>query len=280
MPRLTVFIALPYGLRIRDGDYQTSAAGHVIVVRRVTAAEGDLTEVSADFEHPDAATPEEIIGFQRRDAEQLLRRTNRLLRWCRAVGGQAELVELTRAQGSPFHFLVGVNVDPLPWIRSLVFEAEGPTRPRPSLDEQTDAVRAGLASGGEPEVADLFLIDAEQAIREGRFREAVLFCWSTIDATSNRKYEALIDEALVDEWADARKFLTGVEFGLRNKMTAILHLVAGRSLFREPGKFWDRLGESYRKRNAIIHRGDGAAEDDARAALDVARRVVAVMRSI
>jgi hypothetical protein len=129
-------------------------------------------------------------------------------------------------------------------------------------------------------VADLFLIDAEQAIREGRFREAVLFCWSTIDATFNRKYEALVDSALAGEWADARKFLTGVDFGLRNKMTAILYLVAGRSLFREPGGLWERLTRSYTKRNAIIHRGEGAVEDDARTALDVARGVVAVMRSI
>ncbi len=93
-----------------------------------------------------------------------------------------------------------------------------------------------MASGNEPEVADLFLLDAELAIHEGRFREAVLFCWSTIDATFNRKYDQLVDSKLTGEWAEARSFFKGVDFGLKNKMSAALYLVSGRSLFRESAR--------------------------------------------
>jgi hypothetical protein len=37
---------------------------------------------------------------------------------------------------------------------------------------------------------------------------------------------------------------------------------------------------SYNKRNDVIHRGENATEDDANRALDVARRIVAVMDGI
>jgi hypothetical protein len=64
---------------------------------------------------------------------------------------------------------------------------------------------------------------------------------------------------------------------LKNKMSAALYLVSGRSLFRESGDLWQRLSNSYNKRNGIIHRGESAQEDDARQALDVARRIVEIM---
>jgi hypothetical protein len=134
-----------------------------------------------------------------------------------------------------------------------------------------------MASGGEPEVADLFLLDAELAVHEGRFREAVLFCWSTIDATFNRKYDQLVDARLTGELSEARSFFKGVDFGIKNKMSAALYLLSGRSLFREPGDLWQDLTTSYTKRNGIIHRGQNAGEDDARMALAVARRVVEIM---
>jgi hypothetical protein len=129
-------------------------------------------------------------------------------------------------------------------------------------------------------VAELFLLDAERALYQGRFRETVLFCWSTIDSVFNRKYDALIDIVLAGEWAESRRFFTGVDFGLKNKMTAALYLLAQRSLFREPGNFWERLRVSYDKRNGIIHRGENATEDEARQAIDVAQRVVAIMNAI
>ena len=78
----------------------------------------------------------------------------------------------------------------------------------------------------------------------------------------------------------ARDFFKGVDFGLKNKMSAALFLVGGRSLFREPGDLWQRLSNSYNKRNGIIHRGENANEDEARSALDIARKIVAIMSDL
>jgi hypothetical protein len=134
-----------------------------------------------------------------------------------------------------------------------------------------------MATSREPDVAELFLLDAEQAIHEGRFREAIVFCWSTIDATFNRRYDELVDLELAGEWAEAREFFKGVDFGLRNKMSAAPFIVAGKSFFREPNDLWQRLSTSYNKRNAVIHRGESADEADARQALEVARRISEIM---
>jgi selenocysteine lyase/cysteine desulfurase len=71
-----------------------------------------------------------------------------------------------------------------------------------------------------------------------------------------------------------------LDFKLRNKMSAGMYLVANRSLFREPDGFWKRLSASYSKRNAIIHRGENATEDEATQALAVARRIVQIMGEV
>ncbi len=283
MPTLQVRIQLPYVLRLRAGDYRTSAAGEALQVQQPPLLEGTVarTSVQALFDHPGDCDPEERQRFRARDAEQLLRRTNRLLGWYRAVSRKAEVIELTRAQASPFHFRIVEGSPGEGWADPIAYEAAGPAAlPFVAVDELTDAVRNGLSSGDEPLVADLFPIDAERGLREGRFREAVLFCWSTIDAVFNRKYDSLVNAALQGEWGDARDFFTGVDFGLRNKMSAVMHLVARRSLFREPDGLWTILSTSYKTRNAIIHRGENATEDDAQTALQLVRRIVGVMNSL
>jgi len=63
-------------------------------------------------------------------------------------------------------------------------------------------------------------------------------------------------------------------------MSAALFLVSGRSLFREPKDLWQRLSNSYNKRNGIIHRGESADEDDAHLALDIARTIVELMGAL
>lgn len=67
---------------------------------------------------------------------------------------------------------------------------------------------------------------------------------------------------------------------MKNKMTAALYLIADLSLYRELGDSWERFSNSYQCRNDVIHRGENATEDDARQALDMARRVVAIMAAI
>jgi hypothetical protein len=283
MPRLTVSLQLPYVLRIGNGDYETDTAGGFVRVTQPPLLEGTraLTTLSTVFDHEDSIDRDLIFRLQTRDAEELLRRANRLLRWHRASSRTSDAVELTRDQASPFRFeATGAATESELWNQPVEYEAMGPRSLRLGLDELSDMVRAGLAAGGEPDVADLFLIDAERALREGRFRECVLFCWSTIDSTFNRRYNQLVNASLAGEWRQARDFFTGVDFGLRNKMSAVMHLVAGRSLFREPPPFWEDLSASYRKRNGIIHEGEGASEDEAKLALEIAHRVVGLVRSL
>jgi hypothetical protein len=281
MPDLQVTVVLPYYLRLDAGDYQTVQAGEVIQVLApmLDEATPPRSVLRAQFSPEDSTDPDVIQRLRARCAEQFLTRINRLLRWYRAVSRRADITELTRAQVSPFHFAaVGVALPP-EWISPLPYEQPPPPIQLDAADT-TAAVRAGLGTGRDPDVAELFLLDAQRALHQGRFRETVLFCWSTIDSVFNRKYDALIDVALAGEWAAAREFFTGVDFGVKNKMTAALYLLTHRSLFREPGDFWQSLMGSYNKRNGIIHRGENANEDEAWQAIEVAQRVVAIMNEI
>jgi hypothetical protein len=87
---------------------------------------------------------------------------------------------------------------------------------------------------------------------------------------------AIFDEHLGDDWSEGRDFLKGVDFGLRHKMTTGLRLLTGRSLYKEPGGFWQDLSASYNLRNKIIHEGQVANEDEAKLAIKVARQIVQI----
>lgn len=282
MPELQVSVVLPYYLRLAEGDYQTAQVGEVIQLDAPILLEGTppCTPVRGRFTPEDSGDPEEIEKRRARCSEQLLRRINRLLRWYRSVSRRADITELTRAQVSPFQFKAISAAPPVEWITPLEYEAAGPQPAVLALEQTTQAVRVGLAGGNDPDVADLFVLDAEMALHQGRFRETVLFCWSTIDSVFNRRYDALVDVALAGEWVEGRDFFKGLDFKLRNKMSAGMHLFANRSLFREPGDLWQRLSASYSRRNAIIHRGENATEDEATQAIDIARRIVQIMREV
>jgi hypothetical protein len=223
---------------------------------------------------------DEVQRLRARDVEQFLRRVNKLLRWYRTVTRRAEVTELTAAQASPFQFALTAGTGVREWVTPYVVEATGPQPASLTPAETSRAVRDGLRGGNDPDVAALFLLDAERALHQGRFRETVLFSWSTIDSVFNRQFDLLANTVLDGERSEARKFITGTEFGLRHKMTAAMHLLANRSLYREPEGFWEQLSASYGKRNRIIHRGENAAEEEAILALNVARRVVDIMESI
>jgi hypothetical protein len=282
VPELQVTVVLPYYLRLAEGDYQTARGGELVQVVPPPLLEGTLlrSSVRTLFTLEESADPDEIQRRRVRCGEQLLRRINRLLRWYRSVSRQADITELTRAQVSPFQFVAAGAAVAAEWTAPLEYEAAGPQSAVLNLAQMTQAVRDGLAGDNEPDVAELFLLDAERALHQGRFRETVLFCWSTIDSVFNRRYDALVDAALVGEWGEARDFFKGLDFKLRNKMSAGMYLVANRSLFREPDGFWQRLSASYSKRNAIIHRGENATEDEATQALAVARRIVQIMGEV
>lgn len=281
MPDLRVSVVLPYHLRLDEGDYQTAPSGEAVHVAAPILEEGNppRTPLSAQFSPEDSAEPDAIHHLRAQCAKQFLIRINRFIRWYRAVSRRADITELTRAQVSPFEFEgIGAALAP-EWLAPLAYE-QPPPPVHLDTAQTTAAVRDGLGTGRDPGVAEQFLLDAEHALHQGRFREAVLFCWSTIDSVFSRKYDILVRAALAGEWATARDFFLGHDFGMRNKMSAVMHLVANRSLFREPNQLWQRMTESYNKRNEIIHRGENATEDEANAAVEVARRIVAVVDSI
>ena len=283
MPLIRVSISLPYALGLPEGDYATVQAPGDEPVSIGPAQLDEMqpqTILFTTFQHPDDLDPDQKERARVSDADRLLRRTNRLLRWYRAIRRRADISERTRAQTSPFRFdLIGVG-DPLGWTEPLRYEETGPVATNLTVVDLTNQVREGLSSGDDPRVEVLFLLDAERAVQQGRFREAVLFSWSTIDSVFNRQFDALVDTVLAGEWAGAREFFKGYDFGLRNKMSAGMRFVAGRSLFAEPNDLWARLSASYNKRNNIIHRGENATEDEARDALGVAQAVVRVMREV
>ena len=308
MPRLQASISLPYVLRLTRGLYPSGQPGQELEVHQrsqrpvlqpaselvsptsdrpdsdiweMTVSHTYATVVSFTLAHPGTEDPDEQRRLKSRQADQLLNLTNRLLRGYRSITKNTAITELSRAGASPFRFRADTDRANLSaWESELTYQADLPKKlPKRALTI-TRRVRDLFASGTEPEVADLFLLDAERALHEGRFREAVLFCWSTIDSTFSRKYDDLVDSKLEGEWAEARDFFKGVDFGLRKKMSAALYLVSGRSLFRESGDLWQRLSSSYNKRNGIIHRGESANEDDARRAVDVARRIVEIMSAL
>lgn len=159
----------PYILRLREENYFTSgeepSAGFVQVTQPcATPGSVARTIAGSTFSHPAVSDRDEQRRIRARDAEHLLRLTNRLLRWYRAVSGQAEVIELTRAQASPFQFEVIGHTESVGWDDPLEFEAAGSRPLSRSLDELSVEVRRGLSSGNEPLVERLFLIDAERAL--------------------------------------------------------------------------------------------------------------------
>jgi hypothetical protein len=282
MPEVRVSFLLPSFLHIAAGEYETGLqqARIEVVDPLLIESSAPRTKVCARFIHNDTNDQDAIQRQKASDADQLLWGANRLLRWYRAVTHRAEVVEVTRAQASPFQFeVLSESADP-GWLFPLQYEAAGPAALDMRTDDITQRVRDGFGSGREPDVSELFLLDADRALTQGRFREAVLFCWSTIDSVFTQKYDVLVKVALAEEWSAARDFFTGTDLGIRNKMTAALYLLCQKSLFRQPDPFWERLSNSYTKRNHIIHRGEAASEDEARQAIAVAQQVVEFMNAI
>ena len=169
MPEVRVSISLPFTLLVAEGDYPTTAAGEIIRISAGPPEEtGAQTILSAAFDHPDGENPAAIQSLRFQDADRLLRRTNRLLRWYRSVRRRGDITEMTQARASPFRFEAAEGVDPA-WTQPLEYEESRPVAAVISIAEITNAVRVGLASGADPPVDVLFLLDAERAIQQGRF---------------------------------------------------------------------------------------------------------------
>lgn len=282
MPQIEVAIVLPYLLRLENGIYSASLKGksYQFSLQGVgMAAEGTATVKrtrSSCIFSDTAAVDDEVQQVKTQEAEQLLRQTNRLLRWYRAVTGRGTITELPRAEASPFLFRAINGAEDASPLRGepILFEFS-PLNLDFGQTEQsiTQAIRSGLTGQDDPEVSALFLLDAEQALREGRFREAVLFCWSAIASTFSQKYKLLIQGTV--EGANERESFTNYRnASMRYRMSAGLYFCTGVSIYDQPDSLWEKLTESYSKRNSIIHDGASAQEADADLALSVARQVI------
>ena len=286
MANVRVSIDLPYLLLLPAGEYPTLGEGGSLQLQEtltpaLEGATAPRTIASMVFVADDGTDAQALTRTRHQQADRLLRRVNHLLRWYRVATRQATIIELTRAQASPFQFTVeGTGVA---WGGAAPLEYETPPLPSPAAGSRAafgDTVRQGLSGKTDPDVATLNLLDAEYALSVGRFREAVLLCWGAIDSTFVRKFKSLADDRLKDEWAEGRDFLKGIAFGLRHKMTTGLRLLVGRSLYTEPDSFWQDLSASYGLRNQIIHEGQIAHEDDAKLAIKMARKIVEVAASL
>src|SRR5437899_2723907 len=103
MPEIRISITLPYALRLIDGEYHTAQVDEILRISAPALEETTpQTIVSATFQHDETPDLVEKQRMRVQDADRLLRRTNRMLRWYRAVRQQADITERTRAQASPF----------------------------------------------------------------------------------------------------------------------------------------------------------------------------------
>jgi hypothetical protein len=220
MPRVRASISLPYVLKIRGGVYPSGQLGHALELEEPKLFPGIRpgTTISITADQRDTENPGEQGRLNFKHADLLLSLANRFLRAYRAVTKDSAINELSRAAASPFQFRVDADgAAQVAWEAELRFPSDPPKKLAQRKQITTKRVGELFASGAEPDVANLFLLDAERAIHEGRFREAVLFCWSTIDSTFSRRYDELVDAKLGEEWAEAREFFKGVDFGLRKK---------------------------------------------------------------
>ena len=154
---IQVSLVLPYLLRLPNGVYPTGAEGGMLSLREQYVAEQNTkrTVVSAEFDAPAFLDLKPQFALKSREAEALLKRTNRLIRWYRAETRQAAVVEVTKAQASPFVF--AEKDTKLTWGDELPFEASAPILPTTqSIKSVARAVKKGLASKNDPEVSRLF----------------------------------------------------------------------------------------------------------------------------
>jgi len=260
---------LPYFLRLGNqhfGQLEVSQAG-------------DHTQVRVHFQANLDDTPDQRQQTAARQAKELLRQTNHLLRWYRFLTKNAAMVELTQARLSPIGFVQ--TADNVAYHEDLNFKDETPRSDHLTGTELEIALQNHLNTGQEPPLAEMMQLDAKMAKIEGRFREAVLFSWSAIDSLFNTAYDRRIQAISGHGLGDSKEWFMGKqgEMPLKIKMTGMLYLLTQNS-FSFDSKKWQNLVVSYKKRNEIIHRAGHATEEDASQALEVTQWVTVFLQNL
>src|ERR1017187_3950344 len=128
MANVLVSIDLPYLLLLPTGEYPTPGEGGSVrldekLARATDGASETVTVASMTFGSGDCVGAETLARARHQQADRLFRRVNRLLRWYRVVTGQTTIIELSRAQASPFGFTLGETGTPWCGAPPLEFES-------------------------------------------------------------------------------------------------------------------------------------------------------------
>ncbi len=176
MTTVRVSLQLPYLMQVPNGVYGELSLKTDVRAGNVDGGPGvATTTVFSEFE-TEEEDADERQNLATRRADQLLRETNRLIQWYRATTRQPLIVELTRAEASPVRLVevedgrVGAD-----FVPPLEFEAPLRNPGQAAGEALARHLREAMEGDQVPAVADLFLLDAQEAARSGRFRECVLF---------------------------------------------------------------------------------------------------------
>lgn len=143
-----VSLVLSYLLRLPNGNYPTGTESGFLDLLEIympgpNGSDTKQTAVSSVFEVGDFVELQPQLVIEKREADR-----------------QAAVVEITRVQASPFVF-TKKDIKSL-WGDELNFEADPPlVSSIQSAASGTRAVRSGMGGSRDPEVANLFLLDAE-----------------------------------------------------------------------------------------------------------------------
>jgi hypothetical protein len=268
---VTVEVALPYHLVLTSGRY-----GEIEVTNEDPNTLA--TRVTLTFNTDGEGLPSE----QERWAEELLAATNRLLRWYRFLDHSPAVTEVAMEElEGPFQFR---DEQGRPWgLSDGTYTRWAQPQDQPPLlhsEEISTKVQAVLAAGKTLDVWHILVVDAELALAEGRYREAVLFCWSAIESCLGKRFNEAA-KRLDGLNSTERESVTGHNIDLVNRMTAGFHLVTGESLHTALGsEGWAKRRVSYKARNEIIHKGSEATREQAEQSIDFARQLIKAVEGL
>ena len=281
-------ILLPHLIAIPDGVYQVYAARHLrtvqlsrparIVYETKLGQEALLCEeqslVSMDFEtDADLAETQNVSNEFSRCSSITLTTANRLIDWYRVQTGRHHITQLVFLQVE-FAQLLDVG----PPRRGLRVHRHEEPKPvdEPLSDDQVQTLQQNLISPQPPPLTDRLLLDAEEALRQHRYKECILICWSAIESIFDPLLRAKLQERLPDIGFEIGQAGWNIERDLWffTRLDILPRLLADFSFKELPDDFWNRFQRSRNVRNQVVHEGEDVEEDDAANTLATTREFV------
>jgi hypothetical protein len=260
---IEVVFRLPYSLVLPEGEYFISPRRHTLQmthpeVLEYTSAGEAVIEALFNQE------AKRCIGIT-------LSAVNRLIQWYRFHTQHAQAIELQKEQVSPI-LLFRVQGEER---QTYAYEYSQPARrPQQPTSEQLNQLNLDFLQRRGPPTEHLLLLDAQEALKEFRHREAVLLAWSAIETRLGPFLRAKLLESLPDLNFDRDGAGANFERDLHflTCVDALLQLLTGFSFRTDiTPEFWNQLRTSRNHRNSVVHRGGDADESEARLAVEVAK---------